>query len=65
MLFGTSDVRLEKYLLYLLFAETWGWTPAEVDEMDTETVYIMKTLLEEINKEKNRQLSKGADNGRI
>ena len=41
-------------LTYFLFAEHWGWTPKEVDELDVDLVYKLRYLLLEVLKEKER-----------
>ncbi len=59
MLFGwPMDEEKDRILTYLLFAEAWGWTPRQVDELYYDEVIKLAYLLKELNKEKMRMSRK-------
>jgi len=41
-------------LTYFIFAECWGWTPGDVDEIEVTEVYRLRALLEETMKEREK-----------
>lgn len=51
---SSCDVEMEMLLTYALFAEQWGWTPKDVNELDADMVMKLRYLLLELLKEKER-----------
>lgn len=43
-------------LTYFLFAEAWGWTPNEVDEIEWPTLLALRELLAQYMSERERML---------
>lgn len=58
MMFGSKNREHERLMTYMLFAECWGWTPKEVDELDVDIVFKLRHLLMELSKEKERMSRK-------
>lgn len=58
MLFGSKNREHERLMTYMLFAECWGWTVKEVDELDVDIVFKLRHLLMELSKEKERMSRK-------
>ena len=52
MIFGAKSEAEERIMTYFIFAEYWGWTPKQVDELDVDVLYKLRFLLAESVKER-------------
>lgn len=55
MLFGSNNLEHEILVTYFLFAEYWGWTPKQVDELDVDVVLALRYMLTEMIKEREKE----------
>ena len=47
----------DELLTYIIFAETYGWSPKDIEHLSWDKVIKLRVLVEEIAKEKSAQLS--------
>lgn len=53
-----GDIEGERLLTYFLFAERWGWTPKQVDEIDHDVVMKLREMLLEVQEMERQEREK-------
>lgn len=57
MKFGCEIPEDDELLTYIVFAEAYGWSPKDIDNLDWDKVIKLRILVMEIMKEKSKKLS--------
>ena len=55
--FGCETPEDDELMTYILFAEAYGWSPKDIEDLSWDKVVKLRHLVMEVMKEKNEKLS--------